>query len=175
MVMTKQIEAQQDTPAVSMQEVMERLAEYVEPDPLLWAALAQQIAWSAHDALPDTAELPALEEQRATIDRLIGPDSREHAALSDAASEATFEAIGFGARLGFALARTWPGSPDGLADWPAAAWRYADMGDRIARKRRHAVETLAYRAKWAADEAKRAADRAARQAEQPESEPPDAA
>lgn len=169
--MSKQTEPRTDTPAISMRAVFEQVASYIEPDPQLWAALVQQIALHAHSEIPG-GSLPDHAALDARIERLIAPSSRaERSALIDGAAAIAFEAVEFGARLGFALARTWPDTAEGFADWPAAAWRYAEMGDWIARQRQASAETAAYWAKRQAEDAKRAADRAARQDRQPEPGP----
>ena len=47
--------------------------------------------------------------------------------LSDALLDLRVAAAGFGARLGYGLAKTWPESIEALEDWIRRAWEMADL------------------------------------------------
>ena len=90
------------------------------------SAVAQQAWERTRRTLPTQGQLTQACEEIMAKDRPLGQ------ALEQAAFEVAVTAAALGGVFGYALARTWPAGIDGLSEWPAVAWRFADLDDWIA-------------------------------------------
>ena len=82
----------------------------------------QIVTDAGQDAIDQAGEFAKLDSRlRAAIGGEIGRE------LDDTILDVLTSATRVGIRIGYALAKTWPAGPEGLADWPMRAAKFAGL------------------------------------------------